>query len=91
MRLKMGLRIAAGVLVTVALLGPAAALDRPTTAQSRPPPPRKVSPSKLTKEDCGDLGGTVVKSEGVCLSGEACTAVGEDGNHYAVCIAKVKK
>lgn len=70
------------------LTGSAAALP---LHQNKPPgnPPLKMSPSNLTKYECGQLGGDVISvSAKLCPSGQGCQTTGLDKKDHLVCLVK---
>jgi hypothetical protein len=66
----------------------AGAIDKPGGGATAPATAKKMGPSKMTTQECGNFGGKVVSAVNVCMSGQACFMTGEDKKDHAVCITK---
>jgi hypothetical protein len=71
------------------LANAAYAIDKPS--QLKAAPPAKLSPSKLTKSECTQLGGAITdlhdaETANICNSGLACKTTDQNGKNHMVCI-----
>jgi hypothetical protein len=67
---------------------PASAVDKPGGTQMAPVATKKMSPTKMSTQDCDGLGGVLVAAVGICESGQLCKLTGENQKDHAVCITK---
>lgn len=79
------LSAAAGMLLALAFIPPARAVDKGTTVA--PVRPAKMLPTKLSGAECKGLGGKVVEVSD-CNGMGACVTTNQDGVIHKACLTK---